>query len=219
MDAPAYSLAVAARYARVPYQTLRYWAIGKKSAPATALITLPTYEPPTLSFLNLLECHVLQSLRTTHEMQILAVRKSLEMLAKIQPSPHPLLEPSLSTDGMNLFIATTNEVIINLTHGGQIIMKEVLDTYLQRIKWTATGGKFFPFVYNINTDEPKIISIAPTIAFGRSVIDRTGIATAVVAARFNARESIQDLAEEYGRTPKEIEEAVRWEAQCAAAAA
>jgi len=31
------------------------------------------------------------------------------------------------------------------------------------------------------------------------------------ASRFNARESIAALTEEYGRTPQEIEEAIRWE--------
>jgi uncharacterized protein (DUF433 family) len=49
------------------------------------------------------------------------------------------------------------------------------------------------------------------IGFGKPVIAGTGISTAIIASRFNARESIAGLAEEYGRTPQEIEEAVRWE--------
>jgi uncharacterized protein (DUF433 family) len=35
--------------------------------------------------------------------------------------------------------------------------------------------------------------------------------TAIIASRFNARESILSLAEEYGCTPQQIEEAIRWE--------
>ena len=54
---------------------------------------------------------------------------------------------------------------------------------------------------------------------GGSVIDGTGIATAVIAARFKARESISALADEYGRSVQEIEEAIRWETNRTAAAA
>ena len=43
------------------------------------------------------------------------------------------------------------------------------------------------------------------------MIAGTGISTAVVASRFNARESIDDLASEYGVKPRQIEEAIRWE--------
>jgi len=109
--------------------------------------------------------------------------------------------------------------MINLSRGGQRAIKEILHIYMQRIEWKLQGPKFYPFVAKDRPDEPKIISITPIIAFGRSVIDGTGIATAVVAARFRARESIPALAEEYGRRTQEIEEAIRWEANRSAAAA
>jgi uncharacterized protein (DUF433 family) len=51
------------------------------------------------------------------------------------------------------------------------------------------------------------------------VIDGTGIATAVIAARFKAREPIAALVEEYGRSEEEVEEALRWEAATAPVAA
>jgi PIN domain-containing protein len=41
----------------------------------------------------------------------------------------------------------------------------------------------------------------------------TAIPTAVIASRFHARESLSDLAKEYGRTNKDIEEAIRWESR------
>jgi uncharacterized protein (DUF433 family) len=51
------------------------------------------------------------------------------------------------------------------------------------------------------------------------MIAGTGISTAVVASRFNARESIPDLASEYGVKPQQIEEAIRWEQRTVAIAA
>jgi uncharacterized protein (DUF433 family) len=218
LEAPVYSFSDAASYARVPYQTLRYWVVGRKDH-LPPLIQIPEHGPVGLSFLNLLECHVLNALRTKYELQIKAVRRALETLARIAPSRHPLLETTLSTDKIDLFFESAEDVI-NLSRGGQTAMKEVLLRYLERIESNETGiPKFFPFVYKDQAHEPRIISIVPTVAFGRSVIDGTGISTAVVAARFNARESIEALAEEYGRSPGEIQEAVIWENNRTAAAA
>jgi uncharacterized protein (DUF433 family) len=217
LEAPVYSFADAASYARVPYQTLRYWVRGRGDTPP--LIKVAESQPIALSFLNLLECHVLHALRTKYEMQIKSVRRALETLDRISPSRHPLLESTLRTDRIDLFLDSAGE-FINLSRGGQTAIKEVLQRYLQRIETNESGiPKFFPFVVNDRPEEPKIISIVPTIAFGRSVIDGTGISTAVIAARFNAREPIEALAEEYGRTQEEIQEAVIWESNRLAAAA
>jgi uncharacterized protein (DUF433 family) len=57
------------------------------------------------------------------------------------------------------------------------------------------------------------------ISFGKSVIDGTGISTAVIASRFAAREDPQALAHEYGRSEEEIWEAIRWEGEYRKAAA
>jgi uncharacterized protein (DUF433 family) len=66
-------------------------------------------------------------------------------------------------------------------------------------------------------NEPKLILINPAVGFGKPVI--AGISTTVVASRFNARESIDDLAKEYGVKPRQIEEAIRWEQKTAVVAA
>lgn len=221
LESPAYSLADASSYARVPYQTIRYWTMGRdRIAP---LIHLPAPGTPALSFLNLLECHILNALRTNYKLQINSVRRALGTLSRIhrgQISKHPLLEMKFSTDGVDLFLNSSG-VLVNLSQGGQTALRDILEVYLQRIEWSDAGGvpKYYPFVVKHEAGEPKIISIVPTIAFGRSVIDGTGIATAVIASRFNARESVPALAEEYGRSAEEIEEAIRWEAQRTAAAA
>jgi uncharacterized protein (DUF433 family) len=214
LELPAYSVPDAASYVRVPYQTLRYWSLGRGSVPP--LIETP--DESALSFLNLLECHVLSALRSKYGLPIKVVRKSLDKLSTFYESKHPLLESTLSTDGINLFFDSTDE-LINLSQGGQAAMRQILSAYLQRIVYESGIPKFFPFVLKDRADEPRMISIVPTIAFGRSVIDGTGIATAVIAARFNAREPIPALAREYGRSEAEIQEAVIWEANRTAKAA
>ena len=59
--------------------------------------------------------------------------------------------------------------------------------------------------------EPRVVVIDPHISYGRPVLVGTGIPTAVVAERYKAGESIDELAEDYSRSRKEIEEAIRCE--------
>ncbi len=111
LEFPVYNLAEAASYARVPYQTLRYWTVVSR------LIKIPSYDPPGLSFFNLLECHLLQALRTIYELKINAVRRAVETLQQLHPeSSHPLyFESRFSTDKSSLFLGN-----INLSEGGQV---------------------------------------------------------------------------------------------------
>ena len=59
--------------------------------------------------------------------------------------------------------------------------------------------------------------IDPAVSFGRPVLVGTSIATTVVAERYQAGESIEDLASDYARPPAEIQEAIRCEFRSQAA--
>lgn len=56
-----------------------------------------------------------------------------------------------------------------------------------------------------------LILIDPKIGFGRPVLIGKAIRTATIANRFDAGESVSDLATDYGLTTPEIEEAIRYE--------
>ena len=57
----------------------------------------------------------------------------------------------------------------------------------------------------------KPVAISPLVSFGHPVIIGSGIRTQIVKDRFEAGESVADLAEDYGRSAEEIENAIRWE--------
>ncbi|MBZ5565802.1 MAG: DUF433 domain-containing protein [Acidobacteriia bacterium] len=212
METPIYGAAEVARYVRVPYQTLRYWI---RENP---LIELASLSPLRLSFMNLMECHMLSSMRSTYRISIPKVRASLATLARIHPHPHPLVDQPFETDQVDLFIRELGDEVINLCRSGQLALKEIIGVHLKRIEVDATGMyRFFPFIEERTAREPRSIMISPVISFGKPVISGTGISTAVIASRFHARESVDALAEEYGRPPREIEEAIRWESAATAA--
>ena len=215
LDTPIYGLVDAAHYLRVPYQTLRYWTRGRNSI--EPIIHLTNYDPPRLSFINLLECHMLSGMRSNYNLRLPKVRQALRNLARLSPSPHPLVDREFETNRVDVFIRQYGDDLLNLNRPNQRSFTEFLETYLQRIERADNGMlRFFPFVEERTSAEPKIIMINPAVSFGRPVIAGTGIPTAVIASRFHARETVSSLAEEYGRTDEEIEEAIRWESRAAA---
>jgi len=215
MEAPVYGLSEAAQYLHVPLTTLRYWSQGSGSVPP--LIKLP--EPARLSFANLLEGYMLSSMRAIYSVRVPTVRKALIHLAKYVQHRHPLIEQAFETDRRDLFIEHLGKKV-NLYKDEQILIPGVMELYLERIERDPKGLlRLYPFVMQPKPTEPRMILISPAVGFGKPVIAGTGISTAVVASRFNARESIDDLASEYGVTAKQIEEAIRWEQRTAALAA
>jgi uncharacterized protein (DUF433 family) len=69
----------------------------------------------------------------------------------------------------------------------------------------------YPFLSAGVLTEARPIAIDPGISFGRPVVARLGISTAVLAERMDAGESLEALAEDYGLSLGEVEQAVMYE--------
>jgi uncharacterized protein (DUF433 family) len=84
--------------------------------------------------------------------------------------------------------------------------------------------RLFPFTWSRGEQKdpariaaaPRIISMDPAVAFGRPVIRGSRVPTTEIFQRFNAGESLDELAADFGRQPPEIEEAIRCESAAAA---
>ena len=92
-------------------------------------------------------------------------------------------------------------------------MKETLKIYLKRIDRDDRGLpiKLYPFTRRGDLKQPRIIEIDPSVSYGRPFIVNTGIPTSILAERFNAGESMDDLAKDYDLERFFIEEAIRCE--------
>lgn len=203
-DIAAYGCLQAAQYVGVPIDTLRRW-IAKDG-----LIHTPA--PNALSFNNLAEAHILKAMRKAHKLPLQKIRNALEELTQRWPSAHPLLQKEFETDGVSLCIREA-DAVINLSKRSQQEFREFVSLYLHRIQRDGEGrvARLYPFVVVDREGEPKHISISPTVSFGKPVLAGTGISTSVIAGRFNARDSVEDLAREYGVSPVVLEDAIRWE--------
>jgi len=208
-DQPAYGLPESAAYLRVPAATLRYWLTGFSKRPC--VIEPAELRPIRLSFFNLLECHALAGMRKIYNLRLPKVRAALGKVADKFPQPHPLVNEIFLTDRKDLFIQRMGQVI-NVSQSADQLSLDFYRLHLERVEVDPQGlFHFFPFVVGPSSSEPKSIEINPFVGFGKPVLTGTGISTAIIASRFNARESVTSLAEEYGCTPQQIEEALRWE--------
>ncbi|OLE97281.1 MAG: hypothetical protein AUG75_10170 [Cyanobacteria bacterium 13_1_20CM_4_61_6] len=224
-ELPAYGVAEAAHYLLVPRATLRAWVAGMSyGSDGERRFFKPVIQPAAkapvvLSFINLIEAHVLGAIRRKHRVNMPAVRRSVDFLKNKLGSAHPLADDKFETDGIDLFISHYGQ-FISVSQGGQLAVRELLQAHLRRIEWDPKGMpiRLYPFTRMDEIEQPKNIVIDPFISFGRAVITGTGVTTEVVAERFKAGESADELASDYGCEREKIEEAIRCELSLAEAA-
>ena len=56
-------------------------------------------------------------------------------------------------------------------------------------------------------EEPFAVVVDPAVSFGRPVLEGTGIPTEILAQRYKAGDSYEQLVEDYRRPKEEIEKA------------
>ncbi len=222
--APNYPISEAARYLLIPPSTIRWWCLGQAyptaGGPKRAkpVISIPPGTPPALSFVNLVELHVLDAIRHQYRVSLPAVRAAVAYLTRHFESRHPLAEEQFETDGVDLFVEKYGR-LINASREGQRAMRELLRAHLQRLERDATGLpiRLYPFTRRDRREAPRAVVIDPARSFGRPLLAKIGAATSAIAERYKAGESIDALAADYDCGHEDIEEAVRCELSLAAA--
>ena len=222
---PLMTATEAAHYLNIPIATLRSWIRGypyetnKGQQYFKPVIKLFDNENRLLSFINVVEAHILNALTKVYKIRLPKVRIAIEYIKQEFNSDHPLANHSFQTNGIDLFVQEYGK-LINVTKQGQLSIKEVLEAHLKRVEWDASGTakRLFLFTRKHDLNESKIVMIDPCISFGRPVLYGTGIPTSVIADRFKAGEDLEDLAKDYEREQSEILEAIRCELKLEAAA-
>ncbi len=222
MDAreiPTYGISEASLYLRIPRTTLTSWVRGMPYGTPenkrffVPVLTLSGSQSKLLSFLNLVESHVLGTIRRRFLIPLPKIREAVAYLRQEFHTPHPLASEDFETNGQDLFVTKVGK-LINVSSGGQYAIRDLLSASLKRIKRDDHGVplRLYPFVRThaeISDEEPRIIVIDPFVAFGRPTIEDSGIPVAPIVERYRAGESIEELADDYGLETQEIQEAIR----------
>jgi uncharacterized protein (DUF433 family) len=225
-ELPAYDAFDASRYLRIPENTIRAWLFGRRYPKRTGgsgwtrpLIDVADSDRHLLSFVNLVELHVLDAMRRHHQLEMSKIKKTIEYMKEKFGTPRPLVDEVMETDGKHVFVNKYGS-LVNVSQDGQLAMEALIEAHLRRIERDERGiaVRLFPFtrrVESVNAEAPRIIAIDPAIAFGRPVISGSRVPTVEVAERFKAGESPRELAEDFGRKEDEILEAIRCELEAA----
>ena len=224
-DMAVYNMADAAHYLGLPYSTVKSWVVGQRyrTPDGEEKFLKPIIKPVDkakrlLSFRNLVELHVLSLTRREFRIPMQKVRTALDYLKRELDTQHPLSDVPLETDGIDVFVERF-EHLVSASRKGQLAMREVVKQYLQRIDRDKNGSplRLYPFTRgSTQVEQPRTVVVDPEISFGRPVLAGTGIRTSILAERYKAGDTIQDLVYDYGLNATAIEEAIRVELHLAA---
>ncbi len=211
-DVPAYTLPEAAALVGLHPSTLRSWIRGRRFPVRGGHRTSPSIiEAPkgsdALSFTNVVEAHVLAAMRRRYKLDLDTVRSAVSWVSRVMRVDHPLARVRFKTDKLNLFVEHLGE-LISASEAGQLAMKAVFDTYLERVEYGDNGHaiRFFPLYRD---DAPRVVVVDPRRAFGRPVVEGTSAPIADIRSRFDHGDSVRALAKDYGISGEKIEEAIR----------
>jgi len=226
--AASYSARDAARILGLPLSTVRNWSFGQSGKlhgaqrrPFAAVIPAADPQARLLSFANLCELHVLSAIRRDHRVSLPTVRNSLEYVKDKLGSARPLLEREFLINGVSLFVEHALQ-LLNASQKGQIALRDEFERALSRIERDRRGHpiRLFPYtrMRGAFDDQPTVVAIDPTVAFGRPMLARVGVKTEVIDSRFNAGDTPAQMAADYGVSEDDIHEALRYERRQAKAA-
>jgi len=222
-ELPAYGIAEAAGYLRLPPSTLRAWLLGQRYKGAAnapkffrPVIEIADRKQRQLSFINLVEAFVLAGIRREHEIPLPKVRKAVDYLRRTFDTKRPLSDEQFETDGVDLFVEKMGS-LVGVTQEGQLQLREIIRDRLKQVRRDPKGvpEKIVLFPARPGKIGSADVVIDPRLSFGRPVLDRLGVRTAILAERFDAGDDIDDLAREYDAPPEAIRNAIRCERRAA----
>jgi len=212
LEIPLYGVAEAARWVGVPVSTLRKWVYGRDYPAAggkrrSQPLIIPADERAgLLSFANIAEAHILEATRQFHIPRA-DVRAAIDLWAKSDPSPHPLLTGKFHRFGKTVVVEFLNEkVSASRPREGQRMLGDIFDDYLERIQRDASDRilRFFPMRRN----EHRRVMLDFDISGGQPVMSGTGILVEVLYERKKAGESTNVIAADYGLSRRAVDEAI-----------
>lgn len=215
---PIYSLAELSFFLDIPKQTLHSWTRARTDSKGRVnepLIVPADSHEALYSFYNLIEAHILSVTTKVHRVRVASIRSALRELKaqEMVSGTHPLLSREFHTYGRELFVKLL-EKTVNLSRGGQLAMKPILDSYLERVE---RDEAFKPKKLYPSKQPSRVIAMIPAVSSGRPVVDGTGIPVASIWNRYKAGDSIEFIADDYDIAETQVEGAINYIEQLQAA--
>jgi uncharacterized protein (DUF433 family) len=211
---PVYPLAQVARIVGCNAGTFHTWIRGRnyvsggeKRRTKPMFGSSSSHPRSALTFLDLVEAHMLHLVRKGYGIPIKNFRAAMEYLHGIGGDIHFLAHRDFVHDRRHLYLKADKK-LISLSERGQHVNTVIISDGLKQLMYGEDGyaDSFFPL---IGGKHQQAVMINPSIGYGQPTLARLGVNTAAIVSRFDAGEHLADLASDYGATNEELEDALR----------
>lgn len=218
-----YSIPEAARLTDVSTWRIRRWMRGYEFKATTGQHSSPPLwkgelEPIdhalALGFHDLIEVRCVNALLQAG-VSWPTLRRAHEHATKLVGHPHPFSTGRFATDGQTVFLRfckeTSGESVWDM-RDIQRVFEEIITPFLRNVEFSKNDIAFrwWPM------GQAHQIVLDPQRSFGRPIVAKHGVPTAVLAAAMKAEGNIKSVAQWYAVSTVEVEEAVAFEARLAA---
>ena len=217
-ETPLYTVGEAAAYLRVPRTTFETWAHGytrkrhgRRPTRAAPIITaMPGgRREPEIPFVGLAEGMVLAAFRCSG-VPMQRIRPAVEVLKTELGLDHALASKRLYTDGADILydyaVKVDEDELRELTvvRTQQRLFVPVIQDYLRRISYAPDG-----WARRLKLPVSKNVIVDPERAFGQPIFAKGAVRVEDVLDRFEAGDSLGDVAFDFDVPVEDIEEVVR----------
>lgn len=207
-----YILAEVSQLTEIHPSRVRSWFKHRADGSGCGPVFESDYEPVAgdyaVSFLDLIDVLIAGHFRDHYEVPMRVIRRAHSLLAKQLDTKHPFCHSRLYTDGETIFHSTANEL-------NEEILRDVIS---QQQFFVHIKEKLSQIEYCDVTEMARLwridtgVVVDPRVCMGKPTIDKTGIATRVVANQFYANDGDSALvADLYGISETDVANAVRFE--------
>lgn len=207
-DAGLLDMSDAARFLDIPRATFSRWARGYARGAPLLHIVEASPRQAQVSFIAMAEAHVLEALRKAG-VRPARIRPALNRLAKEFGREYVLVARNLATDGIDVLwdFSRTSEGQGLMEGGtGQMVMREIVEDYLQYLTWADDG---YPEMLELRNCQPSKVVMDPYRAFGQPIYVGSRARVRDVANMLKAGEDPQVVADEHGVSIEDVRTAAR----------
>jgi uncharacterized protein (DUF433 family) len=212
INRPLYNFAEADRLARVTRGTSSRWLtgydfmyspVGRRRMPP---VTPRPGNKDGVSFVDLMEVAAIGKLRDKG-FSLRRIREINEYCRIYLQTPRPLVTETFKVKGRDIFVEASYGVLLNVGYeAGMQAWDEVLDPFLETVEYEdELVRRWWPLGKNHR------VVVDPDYGFGLPVIAGTGVRTEIIAERKRAGDRTEEITYDFGVTPDQIEDALRWE--------
>ena len=208
-----YSVAEAARYARMPTATLNRWFFGTLSAAPMNRSGIEDERNKRISFTDFVEALAIRSLRVDYGVPLQKIKEAIQNAREKHGIEHPFARKDHQTvlidKDLHIFLKDLSDNPIGLTGKDldQVSMKPCIEAYMKDLEYDADG---MAHLYRAFAFKNQEVVMNPQIRFGAPVLENSGYTAETLWRAAVAEGSIEKAAELYEVPIEAVEAAYRY---------